>query len=404
MAPCAARDQEERVRPHRVERAVEEDDLGRAVGDGLDVVARLQDDPAPRLLPVAPLAAPELDAALDRDELRLAGARAGRGGVQDGEQQGAAAPPLVDRRAEVARRERPRVASTWSRRAAVVLLAEGAARPLALRPARAARRPRRAAVRPRPRAPARGPALVGVEADAAEQQDGQEDRRVPAGCRPRRCTTRACACRRGWTPPRLPDRGAGTIPQKVNPGRDLRLARRRRPPARRLPAAGRLGIFAAFSARSPPRARSLMLKILRDNLKYLSWILWLVIVIFIAFVFVDFGGGLSGSRQRPRRGGHRRRPRGLLPGLRARVPPPREPVPPGLRRAVHARARRPAASCRCRRSSGWSTEQLLLDGGRAAGARRPRTPRSRRRSSRSPASRTRPATSSATTPTSSSCA
>jgi peptidyl-prolyl cis-trans isomerase D len=38
-----------------------------------------------------------------------------------------------------------------------------------------------------------------------------------------------------------------------------------------------------------------MLKVLRDNLKYLSWILWVVILIFIAFVFVDFGGGLSGS-------------------------------------------------------------------------------------------------------------
>jgi peptidyl-prolyl cis-trans isomerase D len=36
-----------------------------------------------------------------------------------------------------------------------------------------------------------------------------------------------------------------------------------------------------------------MLKILRDNLKYLSWILWVVILVFIAFVFVDFGGGLQ---------------------------------------------------------------------------------------------------------------
>ena len=36
-----------------------------------------------------------------------------------------------------------------------------------------------------------------------------------------------------------------------------------------------------------------MLKVLRDNLKYLSWILWVVILIFIAFVFVDFGGGLA---------------------------------------------------------------------------------------------------------------
>jgi peptidyl-prolyl cis-trans isomerase D len=38
-----------------------------------------------------------------------------------------------------------------------------------------------------------------------------------------------------------------------------------------------------------------MLKILRDNIKYLSWILWLVILMFIVFVFVDFGGGLGSS-------------------------------------------------------------------------------------------------------------
>ena len=38
-----------------------------------------------------------------------------------------------------------------------------------------------------------------------------------------------------------------------------------------------------------------MLKILRDNLKYLSWILWLVVLVFIAFVFVDFGGALGGG-------------------------------------------------------------------------------------------------------------
>ena len=36
-----------------------------------------------------------------------------------------------------------------------------------------------------------------------------------------------------------------------------------------------------------------MLKVLRDNLKYLSWILWLVIIVFVAFVFIDFGGGLA---------------------------------------------------------------------------------------------------------------
>jgi peptidyl-prolyl cis-trans isomerase D len=39
-----------------------------------------------------------------------------------------------------------------------------------------------------------------------------------------------------------------------------------------------------------------MLRVLRDNLKYLSWILWVVILVFIAFVFVDFGGGLASSR------------------------------------------------------------------------------------------------------------
>jgi peptidyl-prolyl cis-trans isomerase D len=42
-----------------------------------------------------------------------------------------------------------------------------------------------------------------------------------------------------------------------------------------------------------------MLKVFRQNLKYLSWILWLVIVVFIAFVFVDFGGGLSRDPKAP---------------------------------------------------------------------------------------------------------
>lgn len=36
-----------------------------------------------------------------------------------------------------------------------------------------------------------------------------------------------------------------------------------------------------------------MLKVFRDNLKYLNWILWVVIGLFVLFVFVDFGGGLS---------------------------------------------------------------------------------------------------------------
>ena len=43
-----------------------------------------------------------------------------------------------------------------------------------------------------------------------------------------------------------------------------------------------------------------MLKVFRDNLKYLSWILWVVIGLFVLFVFVDFG---SGVRQRGSRKG-----------------------------------------------------------------------------------------------------
>lgn len=40
-----------------------------------------------------------------------------------------------------------------------------------------------------------------------------------------------------------------------------------------------------------------MLKVLRDSMKYLAWILWLVIAVFILFVFVDFGGGMPSSRR-----------------------------------------------------------------------------------------------------------
>ena len=38
-----------------------------------------------------------------------------------------------------------------------------------------------------------------------------------------------------------------------------------------------------------------MLKAFRDNLKYLSWVLWGVILIFVLFVFVDFGAGVPGG-------------------------------------------------------------------------------------------------------------
>ncbi|HVS02145.1 MAG TPA: SurA N-terminal domain-containing protein [Thermoanaerobaculia bacterium] len=35
-----------------------------------------------------------------------------------------------------------------------------------------------------------------------------------------------------------------------------------------------------------------MLKVLRDSMKYLAWILWAVIAVFVLFVFVDFGSGV----------------------------------------------------------------------------------------------------------------
>lgn len=39
-----------------------------------------------------------------------------------------------------------------------------------------------------------------------------------------------------------------------------------------------------------------MLKVLRENVKYLSWILWVIIAIFVIFIFVDFGAGVGGQR------------------------------------------------------------------------------------------------------------
>ena len=39
-----------------------------------------------------------------------------------------------------------------------------------------------------------------------------------------------------------------------------------------------------------------MLKVLRENVKYLSWILWAIIGLFVLFVFADFGGGIRGTR------------------------------------------------------------------------------------------------------------
>jgi peptidyl-prolyl cis-trans isomerase D len=41
-----------------------------------------------------------------------------------------------------------------------------------------------------------------------------------------------------------------------------------------------------------------MLKVLRENVKYLSWILWVIIGLFVLFVFVDFGAGTGGRDNR----------------------------------------------------------------------------------------------------------
>jgi peptidyl-prolyl cis-trans isomerase D len=38
-----------------------------------------------------------------------------------------------------------------------------------------------------------------------------------------------------------------------------------------------------------------MLKVFRENIKYLSWVLWVVIALFVLFVFVDFGSGVRNS-------------------------------------------------------------------------------------------------------------
>ena len=32
-----------------------------------------------------------------------------------------------------------------------------------------------------------------------------------------------------------------------------------------------------------------MLRVFRDNLKYLKWVLWLVVLVFVSFAFLDFG-------------------------------------------------------------------------------------------------------------------
>jgi len=45
----------------------------------------------------------------------------------------------------------------------------------------------------------------------------------------------------------------------------------------------------------PLEVGSIMLKVLRENLKSLSWILWLVIAVFVLLVFVDFGGTVPGG-------------------------------------------------------------------------------------------------------------
>ena len=38
-----------------------------------------------------------------------------------------------------------------------------------------------------------------------------------------------------------------------------------------------------------------MLKVFRDNLKNLTWILWVIIAVFILALVADFGSGIGGS-------------------------------------------------------------------------------------------------------------
>src|SRR5579863_5419258 len=63
-------------------------------------------------------------------------------------------------------------------------------------------------------------------------------------------------------------------------------------PARRLVKCCSLRRLAARSERS-----RCMLKVLRDNVKYLSWILWVIIALFVLFIFADFGAGLGGNNR-----------------------------------------------------------------------------------------------------------
>src|SRR6185295_18742205 len=90
------RDDEQRVRAHRVQRAVLEVDLRRAGLRGAHVVAGVQLAVGPRLLPRAAVAAPHLDLPLDGDEARLPSTVGRRDLLEDrGEHVAAAARVLV---------------------------------------------------------------------------------------------------------------------------------------------------------------------------------------------------------------------------------------------------------------------------------------------------------------------
>ena len=197
-----ARDEEERVRPHGVERAVEEHDLGRAVAAGLHVVARLQDHSRPRLLPFAAVAATVLDSALDGDELRLAARRARRRRVENREQQRrgcGAPPPTAPAKSPPAKAAD---ASALPLRAASSSSTNGVGRALALGAREQAldlveQQAGLALLRRVPPTAGKGPSR------RSRRPPRSQDHRRRARCRARSCTSRAFFDRTDWSAMRL---------------------------------------------------------------------------------------------------------------------------------------------------------------------------------------------------------
>jgi hypothetical protein len=96
-----------------------------------------------------------------------------------------------------------------------------------------------------------------------------------------------------------------------------------------------------------------MLKVFRENLKYLHWILWLVIAVFVAFIFVDWGiGGLGGDQT----ANYAAKVGGETVSMQASAP-----IASSKRSTAKSSASRQIASrcsCRCRRSIAVAPDPL----------------------------------------------